>query len=168
MAVNNASRNSAGMMSNTVNKLKSNWAGIVLVLLFLGVIAIYYFIYKANREGFSSESEESGALIGAPPNLTPKADECIVALFYADWCPHCVEFKPKFQKAMSKMDGQKGKTGKKLKFVLVDCEEFKELAKEFDVSGYPTVKLIDGKGTSKEYNGERTIEGLQKYLMSDN
>ena len=168
MAVNNASRNSTGMMSNTVNKLKANWAGITLVLLLIGVIAAYYFISKANQEGFSDESEDSGALIGAPPNLTPKADECIVALFYADWCPHCVEFKPKFNEAKASFNGQKGKTGKKLKFVLVDCEEYKELAKEFDVSGYPTVNIIDGKGTAKEYNGERTFEGLKKYLMSNN
>ena len=168
MAVNNASRNSVGMMSNTVNKIKSNWAGIVLVLLVLGVIAAYYFISKANREGFSDESETSGALIGAPPNLTPKGEECIVALFYADWCPHCVEFKPKFNEAKASLNGQKRKNGKKLKFVLVDCEAFKELAAEFDVSGYPTVKIIEGKGTAKEYNGERTFEGLKKYLMSDN
>jgi thiol-disulfide isomerase/thioredoxin len=166
MAVNNLSRNS--MMSNTINKVKSNWAAITLVLLLVGVIASYYFISNANREGFSDESEASGALIGAPPNLKPKSGECIVALFYADWCPHCVEFKPKFKEAMKKMDGQMWKKGKKLKFVLVDCDEYKELAKEFDVSGYPTVKIIDGEGVGKEYNGERTFEGLQKYFMSDN
>lgn len=166
MASNNASRNS--LMSNTINKVKSNWAGITLVLLLIGVISAYYFISNANREGFSEESYKSDALIGTPPNLIPEDKECIVALFYADWCPHCVEFKPKFKKAMEKMNGQMSNKGKTLKFVLVDCDKYKDLAKEFDVSGYPTVKIIDGKGVAKEYNGERTFEDLQKYLMSDN
>ena len=39
MAVNNLSRNS--MMSNTINKVKSNWAAITLVLLLVGVIAFF-------------------------------------------------------------------------------------------------------------------------------
>ena len=101
------------------------------------------------------------------PNLTPAKGECVVALFYADWCPHCVNFKPHFKKAMSELNGQPRKDGKKMRLEMVDCDANKEISKQYDVSGYPTVKLIKDDGTQVEYGGERTYEGLRKYLVSD-
>jgi thioredoxin 1 len=162
------SSNTSRMMNNSVvTKIKTNWASILLILVLIAVLIAYYFVSTSNRENFSEQSEDSGALVGQPPNLKPASGECIVALFYADWCPHCVKFKPHFEKAMSQMDG-KMKNGKRMKLVKVDCEKFKKLAKEFNVSGYPTVKLINDDGTSVEYDGERTFEGLKKYLVTDN
>jgi thiol-disulfide isomerase/thioredoxin len=156
------------MMNNSiVNKVKSNWAAITLVIVLVGLVLGYYFIQQTNREGFSDESDASDALIGQPPNLKPKSGECIVALFYADWCPHCVKFKPHFEEAMEKMNG-KMRSGKRMKLVKVDCDKYKELAKEYDVAGYPTVKLINDDGTTAEYEGDRTFEGLRKYLVTDN
>lgn len=171
---NNSSRNSLSSLSSmSFGKSKNTMACCGLVLLIVAVLTAYYYMYKSNREGFECGAKNNGprkmsdAAIGTPPNLTPSKGECIVALFYADWCPHCVKFKPSFSKAKDTMDGKNSK-GKKLRFEMVDCDAFKQLSKEYDVSGYPTIKLLKDDGTISEYSGERTYEGLEQYFVTDN
>jgi hypothetical protein len=47
-----------------------------------------------------------------------------------------------------------------MRLEMVDCDANKDLAKKYDVSGYPTVKILGDDGTHTEYGGERTFEGL--------
>jgi thioredoxin-like negative regulator of GroEL len=68
---------------------------------------------------------------------------------------------------MKELNGQTRKDGKKLRLEMVDCDAHKERARQYDVSGYPTVKLLGDDGTQVEYGGDRTYEGLRKYLVSD-
>jgi thiol-disulfide isomerase/thioredoxin len=158
------SNNNSNSIKNSMSfgKGKHGMATIVLLVLILVASAAYYFMYKYNREGF--ESAES---------LKPESGECIVALFYAPWCGHCKTFKPHFEKAMSELDGKKsGKgelKGKTIRFAKINCDEDenKPLAKKYDVAGYPTVKILKDDGTDIEYDGERSLEGMKKYLVVD-
>ena len=68
---------------------------------------------------------------------------------------------------MNELNGKAYK-GKKMRLVKVDCDKYKELAKKYDVAGYPTVKILNDDGTNVEYDGDRTYEGLRKYLVTDN
>ena len=161
----------------TMPKNKNTWAVIGVVVLILAVVvALFYMRKNTSSEPFSAvnnnnvQRQMSDKLITSTsikPNLTPANGECVVALFYADWCPHCQHFKPDFKKAMSSLNGQSGKDGKKLRLEMVDCDADKNISRQYDVSGYPTVKLIKDDGTNVEYGGERTYEGLRKYLVSD-
>ena len=169
--------NSKSMQSMlTMPKNKNTWAVIGVVVLILAVVVALFYMRKNTSESFSAvnnnnvQRQMSDKLITSTsikPNLTPANGECIVALFYADWCPHCQHFKPDFKKAMSSLNGQSGKDGKKLRLEMVDCDADKNISRQYDVSGYPTVKLIKDDGTQVEYGGERTYEGLRKYLVSD-
>lgn len=170
----NNNSNSKSML--TMPKNKNTWAMIALVILILLVVVALYYMRKNRLEPFSAvnnddvQNQISDKLINSTsikPNLTPGKGECVVALFYADWCPHCQHFKPHFKKAMSSLNGQTGKDGKKLRLEMVDCDADKSISRQYDVSGYPTVKLIKDDGTQVEYGGERTYEGLRKYLVSD-
>ena len=64
---------------------------------------------------------------------------------------------------MSELSGKKNK-GKTLRFVMVDCDKYKSLASENDVSGFPTVKILNDDKTSDEYSGDRSYEGLTSYF----
>lgn len=177
MANNRASNNKAMGESKM---LKANWALMLGVgLLVAVVVAIYYM--KRSNEGFlgsgakvnnnNVSKKQSNALVSSTDiksRLNPAKGECVVALFYADWCPHCQHFKPHFQKAITDLNGKPDKDGKKMRLEMVDCDANKDLARQYDVSGYPTVKILGDDGTQTEYSGERTYEGLRKYLMSDN
>ena len=154
MSSKNNSSKSTSMFSG---KGKNYWASIGLVVLVIAVVIAYYYISKSNREGFE----------GGAPNLTPAKGEVVVVLFKTDWCGHCQKMAPHFDKATSALDGSKNSNGKALRFVKVDCDENKELGKQFGVSGYPTIKILNDDGTQDDYDGARSFEGLKKYLMSD-
>ena len=171
------SSNNKSMLS--LSKNKHHYAVIVLVLILLGiVIALYYMRKNTNTfENFDAvnnddvQREMSNTLVNntsMKPNLKPASGECVVALFYADWCPHCVSFKPHFKKAMSALNGKTSKDGKKLRLEMVDCDADKTISRKYDVNGFPTVKLINDNGVNVEYDGERSYDGLSKYLVSDN
>lgn len=169
--------NSKSMQSMlTMPKNKNKCALIGVVILMLALLVALYYMRNTNSEHFSAVNDNnvqhqmSDKLIAGSnikSNLSPANGECVVALFYADWCPHCQHFKPHFKKAMSSLNGRPGKDGKKLRLEMVDCDADKNISSQYDVSGYPTVKLIKDDGTQVEYGGERTYEGLRKYLVSD-
>ena len=129
------------------------------MIAFLGLVVVlfgaYYMATKSNRSKEPFENDE--------PNLKTAKGETIVALFYADWCPHCVSFKPEYKKAMTTLNGN-DHHGKTLRFVMVDCDKYKSLAKENNVSGFPTVKILNDDGSSKDYDGERSFKGLTSYF----
>ena len=155
--------NNSSKMSMSFGKGKNGMAVVGLVILIILMCVAYYYAYQYNQEGFDGDAS----------NLTPASGEVIVALFYAPWCGHCKTFKPEFDNAMSELDGMKsGKSelkGKTIRFAKINCDEDenKPLAKKYDVAGYPTVKILKDDGTDIEYDGERSLEGMKKYLVVD-
>ena len=75
--------------------------------------------------------------------------------FYAPWCGHCKKLMPIFEEASTKVTAQVS-LGK------VDCTSEKELARRFNIRGYPTVLFIRD-GVVRKYKGSRTVEGIKKY-----
>jgi thiol-disulfide isomerase/thioredoxin len=151
------------MQFNLKSLLKSarSRALIALVIIgFLGFLA-YYFMYMNNQEGFDS-------VVKTTPMLNPNPSECVVALFYADWCPHCVDFKPIFEKAKEMMDKKTCKApkqkGKTLRFELVDCVANPDLAEKYKVKGFPTVKLITDSDI-EEYSAGRDLDSMNNYFF---
>lgn len=156
---NNNRKSMSNKISNSIGSSNTNWAMLSFVSLAIILFVAYYFAYKSNRE----TETKSEAFENDKPNLKVLSGEKVVALFYADWCPHCVDFKPHYKKAMSELSGKKNK-GKTLRFVMVDCDKYKTLASENDVSGFPTVKIFNDDKTSDEYSGDRSYEGLTSYF----
>lgn len=169
-------KNNNKIMSNS-KMIKTNWALLLgIALLVVVVVALYYM--KRSNEGFESNAklnnnismQQSNELVSSTDiknRLNAAKNECVVALFYADWCPHCQHFKPHFQRAMKELNGKSNKDGKKMRLEMIDCDAYKDISREYDVSGYPTVKILSDDGSQVEYGGERTFEGLRKYLVSD-
>jgi len=166
MPSSNSSKNSKSSMpsmpsmsSFTFGKNKNSIAIAALLILLILAFIGYFYMYKSNTDSFLSSDK---------PNLKPAQGECVVALFYAEWCGHCKTFKPEFEKAKKSLDGKKSNSpelkDKKVRFEKIDCDENKDLAKKYDISGYPTVKIITDDGDAIDYDGKRSFEGLQKYL----
>lgn len=65
---------------------------------------------------------------------------------------HCKSLAPHYKKAATALKGV-------VKVGAVDCDEHKDLAGKFGVSGFPTIKIFSGKD-STAYNGERTAKAI--------
>ncbi|BBN05745.1 hypothetical protein MPTK1_3g15650 [Marchantia polymorpha subsp. ruderalis] len=94
---------------------------------------------------------------------TVEKHDFIVVEFYAPWCGHCKRLEPEYEKAATQL--KENDPPIILAKVNVDAEQNKPLASEFDIKGFPTLKIIKNKGQSvQEYKGPREAEGIVSYL----
>lgn len=92
-----------------------------------------------------------------------KKPESHIYLFYANWCPACVAFKPTW-------DELKKYYGNKVNFIDIEDTE-KERSKDMQtklgisVSGFPTIVMVN-KDKTTVYNGDRSKETMIKEIDS--
>nr|QDY52272.1 thioredoxin [Mimiviridae sp. ChoanoV1] len=137
----------------------------LLVIVLIGV-AVYY-IVKANdnQENFESQPMSLKHVTEKP---NPGQNEVYLILFYVEWCPHCVSAKPEIAKLTEELDGKKV-NNVKVNVRANNCEDSEveqELARENNVEGYPTIKLVKNNEVV-DYNGPRTKEGLMEFLNEE-
>jgi len=85
----------------------------------------------------------------------------VLVEFYAPWCGHCKQLVPIYEQL-----GEKFKDNENILIAKMDAT-----ANELEhtkINSFPTLKLFK-KDTNEivEYNGERTLEGLTKFLETD-
>ncbi|XP_041641597.1 protein disulfide-isomerase A2 [Cheilinus undulatus] len=82
--------------------------------------------------------------------------------FYAPWCGHCRKLEPVYAEAAGRLKTEEPDVG----LAKVDATEEKELAEEFDIGGFPTLKLfVNGDRTQPlEYTGKRSSEGIVQWM----
>jgi len=85
----------------------------------------------------------------------------VLVEFYAPWCGHCKQLAPTWDKL-----GEKYKESETV--VIAKMDSTANELEEVKVQGFPTIKLFK-KGDNKviDYNGERTLDGLVKFIESD-
>lgn len=89
---------------------------------------------------------------------------CVFVCADAPWCGHCQQLEPLYAKAAETLKNEESG----MRLAKVDAIEEKELAEEFDIDGFPTLKLfINGdREQPVEYTGKHTHRHLQS-IISD-
>jgi len=114
----------------------STEAKIVVVVACVLLFSLWYF------------SEDTPTQAGGN-NLT------IIYLFKADWCPHCQNFMPIWNKMKNKYDN-------KVQFKTIDSEKHRAEIKKHNIEGFPTIKNnING-----EYTGDRSLADFEKWIKT--
>ena len=131
----------------------------------LGVLAIllaFFFIMRpflGFPEHFESENENPGIVDAKGSGVT-------FYFFQTSWCgwskkawPHWEEFK-RMVETRKVTYGNKG-----IKLIAVDADQHKDLAKQFNVEGYPSFRLQTN-DTTIDFKGAPSVDSFREFLKS--
>ena len=129
----------------------------------LGGIALFLaFIYVLRPFVTKNENFEDG---GNDPDIS-NSDVAKFYFFYTTWCgwskkawPHWEEFK-RMVETRKVTYGNKG-----IKLIAVDADQHKDLAKQFNVEGYPSFRLQTN-DTTIDFKGAPSVDSFREFLKS--
>jgi len=149
------------------NSIFTFLVGLILVVLskILGIFNVSLPKFAKQLERF--ESQNNNAFV----------------MFYAPWCGHCKMSKPKLESclggiAVDHKEYKKGNFRKhngKTAIVMVNGDEEGNLAKKYDIEGYPTFLLLKGVKNRNTlaadkvipYEGGRSREEIEDFIKSN-
>ncbi|XP_030636529.1 protein disulfide-isomerase A2 [Chanos chanos] len=91
-----------------------------------------------------------------------RENKYLLVEFYAPWCGHCRSLEPVYAEVASQLKNESSP----VRLAKVDATEEKELAEEFEVTGFPTLKFFtDGKRqNATEFTGKRGKKDILQWL----
>lgn len=148
-------------MNTYLQIIKNNKFKIILSILFIGLLSILMYI-KYVRPKFNPNYVTNNEFVSTDKK---NIQEVNMILFYTTWCPHS-------KKAMNIWKTFKSeyhsKEINKFKLLVseVDCDKDESTADKYNITGYPTIKLIKSNDEIVEFDAKPNIENLQEFIKA--
>jgi protein disulfide-isomerase A1 len=86
----------------------------------------------------------------------------VLVEFYAPWCGHCKSLAPIYEELATNLKGHSD-------IVIAKIDATANEVEGVSVTGFPTIKFWrrDQKSSPQDYNGDRTLEGFEKWLKEN-
>lgn len=121
-------------------------------------MSTYIMEYKSKYEKYKTKYLElkNSIIINQTAGSNAKPE---LYLFKAEWCGHCENFKKDWD-TLSKDSS----LNKKINFITMDSDANKDTINEWQVTGFPTLILKNGKNKAIEYGGNRSIKDIKAFI----
>lgn len=127
---------------SSINDIKSKPESLILPIFIILLFSIIsYILFSKNIKEFINKKF---VLNKEFVNKNTDNNNATIIYFYTEWCPYCKKSRPEWNSFKELVDLQSFKETLTLKEV--DCDKNPEIADNYKIEGYPTIKLI--------YNGE--------------
>ena len=117
-----------------------------IAIAILIIVAVRYLIQLLQYHYYSSSLENFA---------NPKK----LIYFHMDTCGHCKKFNPEWDKFASSYNGP-------LEVKQVERKEAGGDLEKYKIQGFPSILLIDAQDNIKEYDGDRSATGLEKFVSN--
>lgn len=125
---------------------------LILVILMMIISIMNHF----SRTQYMIEGMESSGIIETGTKGRP-----VLILVHAEWCGHCKNMMPEWDKFQANHD----KNCRKIE----SAEITEEIREKYGANSYPTIVLIEERDGDEifleKYNGERTEKGFTEFLQ---
>ena len=137
----------------SLKKMDKKHHYVIGVLVLLVGVVLFYPIKKVQRF--------VGGYVEAFSNLDEllESDKPTFVAFVTSWCGYCKKLKPEWDKFQKEYTGS-------VQVISIDCDEHKDLAKKYEIGGYPTIKYFSKglKNKGEDYTGGRTSSEFINFL----
>jgi len=141
-----------------------------ILLLSCALVSISVFVYlKYVRPRLNAEYTANKEFVNVDSAAAEEEKFATIYYFETEWCPHCKKSKPIWNEFKAKFEDSAKINNYTLLFSEVDCDTDEAKANEFDVQGFPTIKMRKDNEII-EYDAKpnaNTLENFVKTVLAD-
>jgi thiol-disulfide isomerase/thioredoxin len=152
--------------SSPISPIAHNITFVLLLLVATTLfILIFLSLYRAQRDSMRriiAMRRDSVITEAFDESAKARSGTVKVYFFFMQGCGWCERFTPVWDEFVTKRSSTPG-------LVLRKVDKNEPLAKEYSehVNGYPTVLLVDSGGKVVKFTGERTLKGLEAFILAN-
>jgi thiol-disulfide isomerase/thioredoxin len=147
-------------IKDKVTSLASNKQALIIIFVTAIFLIAALYIYKR----YVTQRINKNYVTNNEFNNSGAVESADIYFFHTTWCPHCKTAMPIWNSFKEDMEGKKV-NGVTLNFFEVDCEKDPATAEQFNVKGYPTIKLKKGNQII-EYDAKPSKDTLTEFVNS--